>query len=69
MREEKPEMGSPPFHMASQPRRSFHTGPSARRVESNKVRHWLVSLKAFQTEYLFPAHLQCPLCDIRRTVR
>lgn len=69
MREEKPETGRRPFHMAYQPRRSFRAGPSARREDSNKVRHWLVSLKAFQTEYLFPAHLQWPLCDIHRTVR
>lgn len=37
--------GSQPFHMAYQPSRSFHPGPSARREKSNKVR--LVSLKAF----------------------
>lgn len=54
--------GSQPFHMAYQPGRSFHTGPSARR-------EGLVNLKAFQTEYLLPARSHCPLCSFHRVVR
>lgn len=64
MREEQPGEGSRPSHMASQPSSSVHTGPSARREETNKVRRWPVGLKAFLDRVSVSKPVPAALCVI-----
>lgn len=64
MREEQPGEGSRPSHMASQPSSSVHTGPSARREETNKVRRWPVGLKAFLDRISVSKPVPAALCVI-----
>lgn len=46
MREQKAQRRRKPFQTTYQPSHCFHTGPSSRHEESNKVRHLLFCLKA-----------------------